>query len=101
MQSQSLDTLSRELDKAQTYSAIAEAAFNSLKEITKYNNLAMHLISEDKEKATIITAKGTNEDKHLSEFPTISVKGDPFLEYLLTIETILFKYIENYSLGYR
>ncbi len=88
IQSQSLLNLSKELERAQTYADISEAALKAIRDIVGYQRLVIHLISADKKEATIISAQGAFAHELSSEFPYIPIKGDPFLEHLLTIDTI-------------
>lgn len=76
----SLLRLSRKLEQAQTYSEALNAALEEVKAILGYQNVWTYLLSEDKEHLHLLTITGEKSQMVSNDFPTLTVKGDPFLE---------------------
>jgi PAS domain S-box-containing protein len=89
--SQSLLRLSRNLERAQTYTEVLNAARNEVKSIVGYQNLWAYLFTEDKRLAHAIFAGGPLEKVVMSEngTATLTVQGDRMLEEIVEAKEIV------------
>lgn len=88
---QSLVRLSRQLEQAQTYTEVLDAAAVAVKHITGYKDLWVYLIAEDKKSCRALVAGGSLQETILSEegFATLTITGDRFLEELAQTREIM------------
>ncbi|MBI5472263.1 MAG: PAS domain S-box protein, partial [Ignavibacteriae bacterium] len=88
---QSLLRLSRNLEQAQTYADVLNAAQTEVKEIVGYQNVWAFLFTPDMKQAKALYAKGPMVDRVMSEedIATLTVEGDRMLEELVTATEIL------------
>ncbi|MHA1923496.1 MAG: PAS domain S-box protein, partial [Candidatus Heimdallarchaeota archaeon] len=86
--SQSLLTLSIELEESQSYSQICEAALKSIRTATKYNGLVAYLISGDQNKLISIFNKRSNGKKSQSVNSELPIKNDEFLSECIATNKI-------------
>ncbi|MBI5950680.1 MAG: PAS domain S-box protein [Chloroflexi bacterium] len=89
--SQSLLRLSRDLERAQTYPEVLDAARNEVKSIVGYQNLWAYLFTEDKRHAHAIFAGGPLEKVVMSKdgMATLTVQGDRMLEEIIEAKEIV------------
>jgi PAS domain S-box-containing protein len=80
--SQSLLNLSINLAFAKSYNEVLNVALEEVKTTIGYHNLWVYILSEDKDKLTMLTAAGLINDSVISEagISTLSIKGDKMLE---------------------
>jgi PAS domain S-box-containing protein len=80
--SQSLLRLSKNLEHAQTYNEVLNAAQDEVKKIIGYQNLWVYLLTEDKKQCKALISRGPVSDTLLSEddIATLTIKGDRMLE---------------------
>jgi PAS domain S-box-containing protein len=76
----SLLRLSKRLELAQTYSEALDAALEEVKSVLGYQNVWMYLLSEDKQYLRLLTITGGKSQMVTEDFPTLTIKGDRFLE---------------------
>jgi diguanylate cyclase (GGDEF)-like protein/PAS domain S-box-containing protein len=86
---QSLLRLSKQLECAKTYTDVLNAAHEALKSVSDYQHLWVYLFTEDKKYAKVFIAGGSVSDALLSEVPTLTIKGDRFLEELVEAKEIV------------
>lgn len=79
----SLLRLSRELEQAQTFQQVLDAALKEIKEVLGYQTAWAYLLSEDGETLKLITIQGELSEELSREFPTLQVRGDRFLEEIV------------------
>ena len=91
MHSQSLLRLSRNLERAQTYTEILNAAQDEVRDIIGYKNLWVYLLTEDKKYCKSLVAGGPISDTVMSEegTATLTVKGDRMLEEIVEAKGIV------------
>lgn len=89
--SQSLLRLSKNLEMAQTYSQVLNAALNEVKVILGYQSLWVYLLSEDKKYFKALVASGDFADVVMSPEGTLSltIAGDKMLEEIATAKDIV------------
>ena len=76
----SLLRLSKRLEQAQTYSEALDAALEEVKTVLGYQNVWTYLLSEDKQYLRLLTITGGKSQEVTGDFPTLTIKGDHFLE---------------------
>lgn len=81
--SQSLLRLSKRLEQSQTYSEALDAALDEVKTILRYQNVWTYLLSEDKQQLRLLTMTGGKSQEITDDFPTLTIKGDRFLEEIV------------------
>jgi signal transduction histidine kinase/CheY-like chemotaxis protein len=79
--SQALLRLSRNLERAQSYAEIVNAALEEVRTIIGYNNLWVYLMTEDKKYADLINAGGTDSE---AVMPRLTVTGDKMIEEIVS-----------------
>jgi PAS domain S-box-containing protein len=79
--SQALLRLSRNLERAQSYAEIVNAALEEVRTIIGYNNLWVYLMTEDKKYADLINAGGTGSELII---PRLTVTGDKMIEEIVS-----------------
>jgi PAS domain S-box-containing protein len=89
--SQSLLRLSRDMERAQTYADVMNAARDEVRKILGYQNLWAYLFTEDKKYAKAIVASGPETDFIMSEAgtATLSIEGDRMLEEIAASKEII------------
>lgn len=89
--SQSLVRLSKNLEMAQTYSQVLNAALNEVKSILGYQTLWVYLLSEDKKYFEALVARGDFEDVVMSADGTaiLPISGDRMLEEIAEAKDIV------------
>jgi len=89
--SQSLLRLSRQLERAQTYDQVLNAARDEMRGCLGYQSLWVYLITEDKKYAYSLVAGGTAADTILSETGTsrLTIQGDRMLEEIVAAKDIV------------
>lgn len=76
----SLIRLSKRLEQAETYSEALGAALDEVKAVLGYQSVWTYLLSEDKQQLRLLTVSGEKSQVATDEFPTLTIKGDRFLE---------------------
>ncbi|MBF8284339.1 MAG: multi-sensor signal transduction histidine kinase [Anaerolineales bacterium] len=79
----SLLRLSKRLEQAQTYSEALGAALDEVKTVLGYQNVWTYLLSEDKQHLRLLTTTGEKSQVITDDFPTLTIKGDRFLEEMI------------------
>jgi PAS domain S-box-containing protein len=79
----SLLRLSKRLEQAQTYSDALDAALEEVKVVLGYHNVWTYLLSEDKQQLLLLTTTGGKSHELTDDFPTLTIKGDRFLEEII------------------
>lgn len=89
--SQSLLRLSRQLEQAQTYADVMDAAQNEVREIIGYQNLWAYLFTPDKTQAKALFARGGMADSVMSEdgTATLTIQGDRMMEEIVETKEIV------------
>ena len=89
--SQSLLRLSRNLERAQTYTEALNAARDEVRNIIGYQNLWAYLFTEDKKYAKALVAGGPVSDEVMSEegAATLTIEGDKMLEEIADAKEIV------------
>ncbi|CAG0980383.1 hypothetical protein ANRL3_02091 [Anaerolineae bacterium] len=90
--SQALLRLSRNLERAQTYEQVLNAARDEVRNIIGYQNLWAYLLTEDKKYAHSLVAGGPTSDTVMSEegAATLTIQGDRMLEEIAEAKEIVF-----------
>ncbi len=76
----SLLRLARQLEQAQTFPSVLEAALAEVKVITGYQNIWAFLLAEDKETMSLISIQGELTGVVQQKYPILRVQGDRMLE---------------------
>jgi len=79
----SLLNLSKQLERAQTYSEVLDAALNQVREVLSYQNVWTYLLSEDKRHLRLLTTTGDRSRELTEDFPILKIEGDRFLEEIV------------------
>lgn len=89
--SQSLLRLSRNLERAQTYAEVVNAARDEVKAVIGYHNLWVYLLTEDKKYFKSVAADGPLSDTVMSETgtATLTIAGDRMLEEIASAKEIV------------
>jgi PAS domain S-box-containing protein len=89
--SQSLLRLSRNLERAQTYTEVLSAAQDEVRNIVGYQTLAAYLLTEDKKYFKVLVAGGPISDIVMSEegTATLTIAGDKMLEEIAESKEIV------------
>lgn len=88
---QSLLRLSRNLEQAQTYAEVLDAALKEERNIVGYSVMVVYLLTEDKKYAKMLTVGGLMSDTLKSEtgIPTLTIQGDKMLEEIAEAKEIV------------
>jgi PAS domain S-box-containing protein len=76
----SLLSLSKKLEQAETYSEALDAALDEVKTVLEYQSVWTYLLSEDKQQLRLLTIAGEKSEIATDDFPTLTIRGDRFLE---------------------
>ncbi|MFZ1289469.1 MAG: PAS domain S-box protein [Melioribacteraceae bacterium] len=89
--SQSLLRLSKKLESASSFDEILDAAFIEVNDILRYKNLWIYLLTEDKNYATVLGARGSISKVIIDEkkAAVLSIKGDRMLEEIAESNEII------------
>ncbi len=89
--SEALLRLSRNLERAQTYDEILNAASDEVRNIIGYQNLWAYLLTEDKKYFKALIARGAMSDTVMSETgtATLTIAGDRMLEEIAEAKAIV------------
>jgi len=89
--SQSLLCLSRNLESAQTYTEVLNAALDEVRSIVGYQTLEVYLLTEDKKQFKALVAGGPISDTIMSEegTATLTIEGDKLLEEIAETKEIV------------
>ncbi len=89
--SQSLLRLSKNMERAQTYGEVLNAAQEEVRTIIGYQNLWVYLFSPDQQQARTLFAEGPLADTVLTGegVTTLTIKGDPMLEAIAAARDIV------------
>ena len=89
--SQSLLRLSRNLESAQTYDEVLNAAQDEVRNIIGYQNLWAYLFSPDERQAKVLFAKGPMADVVMTGegVATLTIEGDRMLEEIVAARDIV------------
>jgi PAS domain S-box-containing protein len=89
--SQSLLRLSRNLERAQTYDEVLNAARDEVKNIIGYQNLWVYLLSDDKQSFKALIARGQISEAALTSagIVTLPIQGDRLLEEIAEAKEIV------------
>lgn len=89
--SQSLLRLSKNLELAQTYMQVIDAARDEVRDVIGYQNLWVFLLTEDKKYAHAMFASGAMSERTLSEEGAgkLTIKGDRMLEEIVEAKDIV------------
>ncbi|MBP7686615.1 MAG: PAS domain S-box protein [Thermoflexales bacterium] len=90
-QSQSLARLAKELEHAQTYAEIVNAARAEVQAVIGYQNLWVYLLTEDRAYYTALVADGELGERVMSSdgIATLKIEGDPMLEEIAAATQIV------------
>jgi PAS domain S-box-containing protein len=80
---QSLLRLSRRLERAQMYSEALAAALDEVKVVVGFQNIWIYLLSEDRQQFRLLTTTGGKSLEIADDFPSLTIKGDSFLEEIV------------------
>jgi len=90
-QSQSLARLAKELERAQTYAEIVNAARAEVQAVIGYQNLWVYLLTEDRECYKALVADGELGERVMTSegIATLKIQGDPMLEEIAAAAQIV------------
>jgi CheY-like chemotaxis protein len=89
--SQSLLRLSRQLERAQTYREVVNAALAEVQTIIGYQNLWVYLLTPDRQYSTALMADGQISESIMTGdgIAMLKIKGDPMLEEIAAATQIV------------
>ncbi len=89
--SQSLLRLSKQLERAQTYGEILNAALAEVRTIIGYQNLWVYLLTEDRQHVEALTAGGYMSESVMTGegIATLTIRGDRMLEEIIAATHIV------------